>query len=326
MSDSLSNYVRKRKIANKSTWTSVVVNFFLVIFQIVVGLFSKSSGLIADGFHTLADMFSDLIVLITSKKSLNPPDDDHNYGHHRYENAVGLFLGVLLLFVGCAMIWSAGKKLENSDQIVAVHVTALYASIICLVIKELLFRYLLNVAKRAKSSLLLANAWHARSDAASSLVVAIGIIFNLLGYHSFDLIAAIIVGVMILKMGWTFSYEAIHALTDKAADTDEVEKIKKTILETPGVVNLHDLRTRKVGDSIIADVHIEVKGTLTVAEGHAIAVEARNRVMRSSRVLNLMTHIDPVEIFNVKLDNPYNLFHYHHKMLLGYKDLMVHLF
>ena len=294
MSDSLSNYVRKRKIANKSTWTSVVVNFFLVIFQIVFGLFSKSSGLIADGFHTLADMFSDLIVLITSKKSLNPPDDDHNYGHHRYENAVGLFLGVLLLFVGCAMIWSAGKKLENSDQIVAVHVTALYASIICLVIKELLFRYLLNVAKRAKSSLLLANAWHARSDAASSLVVAIGIIFNLLGYHSFDLIAAIIVGVMILKMGWTFSYEAIHALTDKAADTDEVEKIKKTILETPGVVNLHDLRTRKVGDSIIADVHIEVKGTLTVAEGHAIAVEARNRVMRSSRVLNLMTHIDPV--------------------------------
>jgi len=294
MSDSLSNYVRKRKIANKSTWTSVVVNFFLVIFQIVVGFFSKSSGLIADGFHTLADMFSDLIVLITSKKSLNPPDDDHNYGHHRYENAVGLFLGILLLFVGCAMIWSAGKKLENSDQIGEVHVMALYASIICLVVKELLFRYLLNIANRAKSSLLMANAWHARSDAASSLIVAIGIIFNLLGYHSFDLIAAIIVGVMILKMGWTFSYEAIHALTDKAADTDEVEKIKKIILETPGVINVHDLRTRKVGDSIIADVHIEVKGTLTVTEGHAIAVEARNRVMRSSRVLNLMTHIDPV--------------------------------
>jgi cation diffusion facilitator family transporter len=294
MSDSLSNYVRKRKIANKSTWISVVVNFFLVIFQIVVGFFSKSSGLIADGFHTLADMFSDLIVLITSKKSLNPPDEDHNYGHYRYENAVGLFLGVLLLFVGSAMIWSAGKKLENSDQIVAVHVTALYASIICLVVKELLFRYLLNIAKRAKSSLLMANAWHARSDAASSLIVAVGIIFNLLGYHSFDLIAAIIVGVMILKMGWTFSYEAIQALTDKAADTDEVEKIKKIILETPGVINVHDLRTRKVGDSIIADVHIEVKGTLTVAEGHDIAVEARNRVMRSSRVLNLMTHIDPV--------------------------------
>ncbi|MFZ9350034.1 MAG: cation diffusion facilitator family transporter, partial [Candidatus Fonsibacter ubiquis] len=280
MSESLSNYVRKRKVANKSTWTSVIVNFFLVIFQIVVGLFSKSSGLIADGLHTLADMFSDLLVLITSKKSLNPPDDDHNYGHYRYENAVGLFLGLLLLFVGGAMIWSAGKKLDSADEIATVHITALYASIICLAVKELLFRYLLNIAKRAKSSLLMANAWHARSDAASSLIVAIGIIFNLLGYHSFDLIAAIIVGVMILKMGWSFSYEAIHALTDKAADTDEVEKIKKIILETPGVINVHDLRTRKVGDSIIADVHIEVKGDLTVAEGHAIAVEARNRVMR----------------------------------------------
>ncbi|MFN5027307.1 MAG: cation diffusion facilitator family transporter [Candidatus Fonsibacter sp.] len=294
MSESLSNYVRKRKVANKSTWTSVIVNFFLVIFQIVVGLFSKSSGLIADGLHTLADMFSDLLVLITSKKSLNPPDDDHNYGHYRYENAVGLFLGLLLLLVGGAMIWRAGKKLDSADEIATVHITALYASIICLAVKELLFRYLLNIAKRAKSSLLMANAWHARSDAASSLIVAIGIIFNLLGYHSFDLIAAIIVGVMILKMGWSFSYEAIHALTDKAADTDEVEKIKKIILETPGVINVHDLRTRKVGDSIIADVHIEVKGDLTVAEGHAIAVEARNRVMRSSRVLNLMTHIDPV--------------------------------
>ena len=281
MSDSLSNYVRKRKIANKSTWTSVVVNFFLVIFQMVVGFFSKSSGLVADGLHTLSDMFSDLIVLITSKKSLNPPDDDHNYGHHRYENAVSLFLGAVLLFVGCAMIWSAGKKLENSDQIVEVHIMALYASIICLVIKELLFRYLLSIAKRAKSSLLTANAWHARSDAASSLIVAIGIIFNLLGYHSFDLIAAIIVGVMILKMGWTFSYEAIHALTDKAADTDEVEKIKKIILETPGVINVHDLRTRKVGDSIIADVHIEVKGTLTVAEGHAIADRKSTRLNSS---------------------------------------------
>jgi cation diffusion facilitator family transporter len=163
-----------------------------------------------------------------------------------------------------------------------------------LAVKELLFRYLLNIEKRAKSSLLMANAWHARSDAASSLIVAIGIIFNLLGYYSFDLIAAIIVGMMILKMGLSFSYEAIHALTDKAADTDEVKKIKKLILETPGVINVHDLRTRKVGDSIIADVHIEVKGELTVSEGYAIAVEARNRVMRSSRVLNLMTHIDPV--------------------------------
>ena len=294
MSDSLRNYIRKRKIANKSTWVSVVVNFFLVLFQIIVGFFSKSSALIADGLHTLADMLSDLIVLITSSKSLNPPDDDHNYGHQRYENAVSLFLGVVLLGVGLAMIWAAARKLEQPSLIAPVHKVALFAAVSCLVIKELLFRYLMSVAKRAESTLLMANAWHARSDAASSLVVAVGIAFNLLGFLTFDIIAAIIVGIMILKMGWDFSYEAMHALTDKAVDKDAADNIRKTILETPGVVNVHDLRTRKVGDSIIADVHIEVKGTLSVTEGHAIAVEARNRVMQRHRVLNLMTHIDPV--------------------------------
>jgi cation diffusion facilitator family transporter len=294
MSDSLRNYIRKRKIANKSTWVSVVVNFFLVLFQIIVGFFSKSSALIADGLHTLADMLSDLVVLITSSKSLNPPDEDHNYGHQRYENAVSLFLGVVLLGVGLAMIWAAARKLEQPSLIAPVHKVALFAAVSCLVVKELLFRYLMSVAKRAESTLLMANAWHARSDAASSLVVAVGIAFNLLGFLTFDIIAAIIVGIMILKMGWDFSYEAIHALTDKAVDKDAADNIRKTILETPGVVNVHDLRTRKVGDSIIADVHIEVKGTLSVTEGHAIAVEARNRVMQRHRVLNLMTHIDPV--------------------------------
>jgi len=294
MSDSLRNYIRKRKVANKSTWVSVVVNFFLVIFQIFVGFFSKSSALIADGLHTLADMLSDLIVLITSSKSLNPPDEDHNYGHQRYENAASLFLGVVLLGVGLGMIWAAAIKLEQPSLIVPVHKVALFAAVACLIIKELLFRYLRRIANRSKSTLLMANAWHARSDAASSLVVAVGIAFNLLGFLTFDIIATIIVGIMILKMGWDFSYEAMHALTDKAADKDAADNIRKTILETPGVVNVHDLRTRKVGDSIIADVHIEVQGTLSVAEGHAIAVEARNRVMQRHRVLNLMTHIDPV--------------------------------
>ena len=294
MSDSLRNYIRKRKVANKSTWVSVVVNFFLVIFQIFVGFFSKSSALIADGLHTLADVLSDLIVLIASSKSLNPPDDDHNYGHQRYENAASLFLGVVLLGVGLGMIWAAAIKLEQPSLIVPVHKVALFAAVACLIVKELLFRYLMSIANRSKSTLLMANAWHARSDAASSLVVAVGIAFNLLGFLTFDIIAAIIVGIMILKMGWDFSYEAMHALTDKAADKDAADNIRKTILETPGVVNIHDLRTRKVGDSIIADVHIEVNGTLSVAEGHAIAVEARNRVMQRHRVLNLMTHIDPV--------------------------------
>jgi cation diffusion facilitator family transporter len=162
-----------------------------------------------------------------------------------------------------------------------------------LIAKELLFRYMLSVAKRVKSSMLVANAWHARSDAASSLVVGIGIIGNLAGYPILDPIAALIVGFMVTKMGWGFSWDALHDLMDRAVDEQEVQAIRQTLIETPGVSDVHDVRTRKMGDMIVVDAHIEVDATITVEAGHDIAVEARQRVLQRHRVLNLMTHVDP---------------------------------
>lgn len=141
--------------------------------------------------------------------------------------------------------------------------------------------------------MLIANAWHARSDAASSFVVGVGIIGNLAGYPILDPIAALIVGLMILKMGWTFAWDALHDLMDRAVDEIELSAIRETLLKTPGISGVHDLRTRKMGDMIIADVHIEVDASLTVEAGHTIAVDARRRVLARHRVLNLMTHIDP---------------------------------
>ena len=141
--------------------------------------------------------------------------------------------------------------------------------------------------------MLVANAWHARSDAASSLVVGVGIIGNLAGYPILDPIAALVVGLMVSKMGWGFSWDALHDLMDRAVDEQEVEAIKRTLIETPGVSGVHDVRTRKMGDMIIVDAHIEVESTLTVEAGHDIAVAARARVLQRHRVLNLMTHVDP---------------------------------
>jgi cation diffusion facilitator family transporter len=138
-----------------------------------------------------------------------------------------------------------------------------------------------------------ANAWHARSDAASSLVVGVGIIGNLAGYPILDPIAAAIVGFMVGKMGWSFGWDALHDLMDRAVDDDEVQAIRRTLTDTPGVLNVHDIRTRKMGDMIVVDAHIEVDATLTVEAGHDIAVAARQRVMQRHRVLNLMTHVDP---------------------------------
>jgi cation diffusion facilitator family transporter len=280
--------------ASRSTWVSVGVNLVLTVLQIAVGVLAKSQGLIADGIHSLSDLVADFVVLFASHHSKKDADEDHPYGHQRFETAASLVLGTLLLVVGLGMLWSAAHKLEAPETVQTVHIVALWVAGGALIAKELLFRYMLSVAKRVKSSMLVANAWHARSDAASSLVVGIGIIGNLAGYPILDPIAALIVGFMVTKMGWGFSWDALHDLMDRAVDEEEVQAIRTTLIETPGVSGVHDLRTRKMGDMVVVDAHIEVDSTITVEAGHNIAVEARRRVLHRHRVLNLMTHVDPL--------------------------------
>ncbi|MDD5481020.1 cation diffusion facilitator family transporter [Rhodoferax sp.] len=279
--------------AARSTWVSVAINLVLSVAQIAAGVLTKSQGLIADGIHTLSDLVADFVVLFANHHSQKDADVDHPYGHQRFETAASLVLGVLLLAVGVGMLWSAAGKLQNPESIATVHITALWVAGGALVAKELLFRYMLAVAKRVKSSMLVANAWHARSDAASSLVVGIGITGNVLGYPILDPIAAALVGFMVSKMGWSFGWDALHDLMDRAVDEAEVQAIRQTLLGTPGISGVHDVRTRKMGDMIVVDAHLEVEAQLSVEQGHDIAVEARNRVLQHHRVLNMMTHVDP---------------------------------
>ena len=279
--------------ATRSTWVSVGVNFLLTCTQIVVGILAKSQGLVADGIHSLSDLIADFVVLFASHHGKKDADEDHPYGHQRFETAASLVLGVLLLAVGVGMLWSAFRKLEDPASVPTVRVVALWVAVGALATKELLFRYMLLVAKRIKSSMLVANAWHARSDAASSLVVSIGIIGNLAGYPILDPIAALIVGFMVARMGWEFGWDALHDLMDRAIDEQEVTAIRGTLVETPGVFGVHDIRTRKMGDMIVVDAHLEVDAAISVEAGHDIAVLARQRVMQRHRVLNLMTHVDP---------------------------------
>jgi cation diffusion facilitator family transporter len=290
--------------AKRSTWVSVAVNLVLSIAQIVAGVLAKSQGLIADGIHTLSDLVADFVVLFASHHSQKDADEDHPYGHQRFETAASLVLGVLLLAVGLGMLWSAAAKLQNPDSIASVHITALWVAAGALTAKELLFRYMLKVAKQVKSSMLVANAWHARSDAASSLVVGVGIAGNLMGYPILDPIAAAIVGFMVTRMGWSFGWDALHDLMDRAVDVAEVQAIRQTLLDTPGISNVHDIRTRKMGDMIVVDAHLEVNATLSVEQGHDIAVAARNRVMQRHRVINMMTHVDPYKRPDRDHENP----------------------
>jgi cation diffusion facilitator family transporter len=277
----------------RSTWVSVGVNLLLTATQIGVGLLARSQGLVADGIHSLSDLVADFVVLFANHHSQKDADQDHPYGHQRFETAASLLLGVLLLAVGVGMLASAIHKLQTPAAVSTVHVAALWVAGAALLAKESLFRYMLSVAKRVKSSLLVANAWHARSDAASSLVVGVGIAGNLAGYPILDPIAASIVGFMVARMGWGFGWRALNDLVDRSVDEAEVQAIRRTLIETPGVRNVHDLRTRKMGDMIVVDAHLEVDATLTVEAGHDIAVQAQRRVLQSHPVIHLMTHVDP---------------------------------
>ena len=284
----------KQSAAKKSTLVSVAVNLALTVSQVFAGLLSGSQGLVADGIHSLSDLVADFVVLFANHHSAKDADEDHHYGHQRYETAASLFLGVSLLVVGLGMLWSAGHKIVNPIAASQISILALYVALGSLAAKEILFRYMLAVAERVRSSMLVANAWHARSDAASSLVVSVGIVGALFGFPILDSVGALIVGLMIVRTGWSFSWDALNDLMDRAVSQEEHQHIEKIILSTEGVLGCHDLRTRKMGDMILVDVHIEVDANSTVQVGHDIALAAANQVKTELPVLNVMTHIDPI--------------------------------
>lgn len=287
---------KDKKKATRSIWVSAFVNLCLSIVQIIVGIFSHSQGLVADGIHSLSDLGADFVALVATWKSKQAADTTYHYGYKRYENLASLILGALLLVVGIGMLWSAVQKLQNPESIQTVQTIALWVALGALVAKELLFRYMLAVAKLVKSSMLIANAWHARSDAASSLIVAIGIIGNILGYPILDQIAALIVGFVVGKMGWKFMWDATQDLLDRSVSQEEIIAIGKEIGETEGVIGFHDLKTRKSGDMIFVDVHLEIDATITVAQGHDIAKRVRKNVVSKHPVLYVMIHVDPAYI------------------------------
>lgn len=286
--------------AQRSTWVSIIINMLLTVLQILAGFFGKSQSLMADGLHSFSDLVADVLVLFANRHGNRHADANHPYGHARIETAASLILGVSLAALGVGLLISAGLRLQHPENVQAVHPFTLWIALIALAAKEGMFRYMLAVAKRVRSQMLVANAWHARSDAASSLVVMVGIGGNLLGYTFLDLVAAAVVGGMIAHMGAKFALEALSELVDTGLSEEEVEEIRNTLLATPGVLSLHELRTRKMADNALVDAHIIVDPKISVSEGHYIAETARHAVLRHHHVLDVMVHIDPEDDAHAK--------------------------
>jgi cation diffusion facilitator family transporter len=285
---------RRHGMTSRSTWVSVAVNMVLTTAQVVVGFLAHSQSLIADGLHSLSDLVCDFLVLLASHHSNVPADAGHPYGHGRVETAASFALGAILVATGGAIMVAAAVKLQNLDNLPPVAPLALWTAGIALLAKEGLFRYMLRVGERLRSPMLIANAWHARSDAASSLVVAIGIGCNLLGFLYADALAAIIVGFMIVRMGVVFAWDAFQELIDAGLSTEEVDSIRQTLIDSPGVESLHELRTRRMAHRALVDAHILVNPHISVSEGHSIAERARARVLKShGMVADVLVHVDP---------------------------------
>lgn len=275
------------------TWVSVAVNIVLTAMQMVVGFMAHSQSLIADAMHTLSDIVADGFVLVANRKSAEAADDDHPYGHGRYETVASLVLGLLLSGTGIGILIAAAGRLQDLNSAPPVGVAAMWAALITLAAKEGLFRYMLKTAERLRSPMLVANAWHARADALSSLVVAAGIGGALLGFNFADAVAAIIVGGMIVRAGLHFAWEAIQELIDTGLSAEEVGAIRRTIADTSGVLGLHELRTRRMAHKVLVDAHVQVNPRISVSEGHRVAEAARRRVLDGhEEVLDVLVHID----------------------------------
>ena len=275
------------------TWVSVAVNIVLTAMQLVVGLIAHSQSLIADALHTLSDIVADAFVLFANRKGAEAADEDHPYGHGRFETAASLVLGLLLAGTGAGILIAAAGRLQDIGSAPPVGVAAMWAAIFTLAAKEGLFRYMLAKAERLRSPMLVANAWHARADALSSLVVAAGIAGALLGFNFADAVAAIIVGAMIVHAGFKFAWAAIRELIDTGLSAEEVDAIRHTIASTSGVLSMHELRTRRMAHQVLVDAHVQVNPRISVSEGHRVAESARQRVLENHpEVLDVLVHVD----------------------------------
>jgi len=291
--------------SHRVTLVSIAVNILIALAQVIVGMLGHSQGLIADGVHTLSDLLSDFLVLFAVKHGAKEADDDHPYGHARYETAATLALGIMLALVAAGIAWSANRRLMHPELLQDVYPYAAWAAAGTIIAKEGLYQYTAATGRRIHSQLLVANAWHHRSDAVSSVIVLLGILGNLAGYRWLDSAAAIGVALMIGWMGFKLGKEALDELVDAGLDPETLEKLENLIRATPGVVDMHMLRSRKSAGRIIADVHIQVNGRASVSEGHAIGDAVRMRLRQAFSGLDDITvHIDPENDEQITLPKP----------------------
>ncbi len=290
---------REDEIA-RVTLTGSVVNLLLVGLKAVAGLVGHSAAMISDAVHSLSDFVTDIVVLVFVRVSARPQDEDHDYGHGKYETLATLFIGLALAAAAVGIVVSGAGKLARwlqGEDLPAPGQIALWAALGSIVAKELLFQYTRIKGKHLESKALEANAWHHRSDALSSVGTAIGIGGAILlgsRWTVLDPLASIVVGAMLVKVAWDLLGPSFGELTDSSLPADMEQEMLDIIRGVPGVEDPHNLRTRRIGNRIAAEVHIRLDGALPLSEAHEKASEVERRFKdRFGAQSHIIVHMEP---------------------------------
>lgn len=285
------------KIAVKVSVTTILINAVLSVFKLLAGIFANSSAMLSDAVHSFSDVFSTVIVIAGIKIGGRKSDANHQYGHERFESLATILLALILLLVGVGIGYSGVRKIIGGNAGLPIPGwLALAAAIISIVVKEWMYWYTRHAAKKTNSGALMADAWHHRSDALSSIGSLLGILGARLGYPILDPLASVIICLFILKVAFDILKDTIRKITDEACDADFVIQLEELIVSQNGVEEIDLLRTRKFGNKVYVDLEIAVNGDMTLKKAHDISKNVHDSVeKRFPEIKHCMIHINPAD-------------------------------
>ncbi|ODC03648.1 hypothetical protein BFW38_08915 [Terasakiispira papahanaumokuakeensis] len=288
--------------ARNVTLVGAALDSVLGLIKIVIGLVANSQALIADGIHSLSDLLTDGLVLAANYVARQRPDQNHPYGHDRFETLGTMLLGTLLVAVAGGLIWDSIGRLGQHHQLEAGAI-AISVAIFSVLSKEWIYRYTLKVAEKLNSPLLKANAWHSRSDALSSVVVLIALVGNMLGYPWFDQVGTLVIGGMVAHMGASLVWGSLRELVDTALPEADTQAIREQAMQIEGIRGVHRLRTRTMSGRTLLDIHLQVEPHISVSEGHEIGVWVSHQLRSQfDDITDVTFHIDPED--DTETDSP----------------------
>ncbi len=283
------------KHALSVTWLGLFANLLLAIAKGFIGTIANSSALIADAGHSFSDLLSDIVTLWAVRMAGIPKDENHPYGHGKFETVGSFVVALMLVFTGIGVAWHVLNKMVSPEVPGA---PALWMALIAIVVKEALFHLTRMVSRRSGSRILLANAWHHRSDAISSVAALVGIAGAHWGIPMMDPIAGVLVAGLIVKAGIDIGYESLRELTDEIPEEEVISELNKILTDLDGVDNYHEMRARRMGPNLLVDMHIEVDSMMSISAAHQVAERVRLRILENIPAVNeVLVHVDAEDDF-----------------------------